>query len=245
MFFGGLFILGGFSAEHQINSQLESIDYGNRTQLAALWKGRVAGQPYFLAGEACWAFGWLLLITPIQALASLLGGDQRSGTMLLRICFFAPAMVNIVDFTFQAGTLSVTDTLSKFITGDPNYDPNAPMPVGLLTPLQTLELTYRVARSRSLWLSALVDACVTVGFAATAFLSFDKRHTSLCGCFKALTYVNILVAFGGFVSGVARGVEFGSAIGGKLRPINGVWFLSLLSLLLPAWLVALGHQVRP
>ena len=143
--------------------------------------------------------------------------------------------------TGRAEYAGVTDAFSKWITSDPAYDPNAPW-IQALTPLQSLELTYRVARSRSMWLSALDELCVTLGFGMAAFLAHDGRHVTMSGFWKGLTYLNLVVAFGGFCSALARGLDFGDP--NLMRPITGLWFLSLISLFLPVWLVSLGKHLR-
>ena len=225
MLLGGICTLSGILTESEVThrglGRIEVLEYGNHTQLANLWEGRRAARPYLLFGDFLWAFGWLLLITPIQTLATLLGGEQRSGTTMLRVCFLAPAILSIVDFTFQAGTVSVSDRVSEA----PLFDTSASV-VGALTPLQSLELSYRIARARSMWLSALTDGCVCLGFAAAAFLAHDRRHIDLSMGFKVLTIINMMVAFGGTLSGIVRGADFGE-LRNLAKPVNGLWFLSL------------------
>jgi hypothetical protein len=242
MLLGGVCTLSGILTEAEVTQRglgkIEVLDYGNHTELSNLWEGRRAARPYLLFGDFLWAFGWLLLITPIHTLALLLGGEQRSGTTALRMCFLAPAMLSIVDFTFQAGTTSVSDRVSE----SPIFQTSLSA-VGALTPLQSLELTYRIARARSMWLSALSDGCVCMGFAAAAFLAHDRRHADFSMGWKVLTIVNMLVAFGGTLSGIVRGADFGE-LRDLAKPVNGLWFLSLLSLFLPAWLAYLGQQLK-
>ena len=81
----------------------------------------------------------MMIIPPVQSLATILGGEQRSATKLLTTCFVGAALVSVVDFTFQAGIVSVTDSFSQWIA-DAGYDAEDSK-VPALTPLQPLELT--------------------------------------------------------------------------------------------------------
>ncbi len=249
MLAGGLSTLGGVSRESIILGQgthkdsfvrERDIRLSNSTELAILWEGRRAGRPYYIAGDALDTVGWLFIIPTVQSLATIFGGDTNSATKLFAACFVAPAIVSIVDFTVRAGTSSVTDRFSLFIVNHPKYDPNAPW-IQALTPLQSLELTYRVARGRSFWLAALDDFFVTIGFITATFLAYTSHDVELNSCWKALTILNIPIAFAGCVTAIVRGSEFEPAL---LQPLSGIWFLTFSSLILPVWLIATSTVLK-
>ncbi len=147
----------------------------------------------------------------------------------------------------QAGATTVTDRFSIWLTDNDldadelkAYDVDGDGDLETFSPLHSLELVYRVSRSRSIWLSALDHLLLTIGFGTCAFLQRGTGRTfsPKWGC---LTVLCAIFAFGGAVAGIGRGMEF--ADWRLLRPISGIYFLSVTSVLLPIWLFWLAHQL--
>tara|TARA_B110001452_G_scaffold174438_1_gene146207 strand:- start:2408 stop:3634 length:1227 start_codon:yes stop_codon:yes gene_type:complete len=350
----GLCFLAGLGEERVIMGINDAhVDVNNHTQMVKLWEARRAGRPGYLAGDFFEVMGWLFVIPPVQATATMLGGAQRSATGLFTYSFIATAMINIVDFTFNAGAVTVTDSwsipLSEKPTGvnwhpwrqDPlwhDHDDEHLLPgvvhdetdcdaactvagdesdgaggdesgdclthehmaefrcaacvachdhdgdgvhdhlhsehddvldamsslvehahmepikpehtlgasddldlVPWFTPLQSLELTYRMARSRGLWLQALDMLLLTIGLMCCAFLVSGTR--ALSPAWRNATILFVAFTAAGFFAGLAKAVEFGDSKEGILRPISGLYFLFVTAVLLPSWLVWLGREM--
>lgn len=289
----GLCFLAGLGEERIImgvNDQ--QVDVNNHTQMVKLWEARRAGRPGYLAGDFFEVMGWLFVIPPVQATATMLGGAQRSATGLFTYTFISTALINIVDFTFNAGAVTVTDSWSIPLSAKPtgvNWHPWREDPlwhdhddehehgenctaactaagddesgdclthehmaearcaacvachdhdgdgvhdhlhsehddalvehahmepakpehtlgasddldlIPWFSPLQSLELTYRMARSRGLWLQALDQLLLTIGLSCGAFLVSGTR--ALSPALRNATVLFVIFTFAGFCAG--------------------------------------------
>jgi hypothetical protein len=242
----GLAFLGGIAMQRRSVGNWEAnVDLRNNTQLAGLWEGRRAGMPGFLVGDAFEMLGWLLFLPPVHGLGTVLGGSQRSGTGILSACFVVAAVVNIVDFMFQAGSTTVATYWAPFFaahdTGAFNDDLSL---VPYMTPLQTLELNYRMTRSRALWLTALDHLLMTIGFATAFSLASLDNQQPLSKAWRVFTALAAFLTFIGFASGIGRAVEFGDPeLDFPLRFASGAYFLVVNTLIVPVWLVLTGCQL--
>jgi len=246
---GGLSFLSGLAAERSVVTWESQLNLNNYTQIKALWAGRRLGRAGFLSADMFELLGWLFILPPINAAAVVLGGSQRSATFAFTACFIVAAVSNIVDFIFMAGATSVSDGFSMYFEKLPSGVPEGQDQDNLLlvpwaSPLQMLELTYRMARSRTLWISALDNLLLTIAFSTVAFLAGDVRHRALSRWWVRFTVLCVVFAFIGTVVGAARAIEFGEVNMSFLRPINGIYFLSVVSVLLPLWLIWLGIQLQ-
>ena len=208
------------------------LDVNSFESLTGLWEGRRAGHGAFLAADGFECIAWLLLIPPVQGLAIMLGGARRSGTSLFTACFTLAAVVSIVDFLSMAGTITVANSFSTFLANSS------------LTEMQNLELVFRMARSRTLWLASLDYLFLTIGLVSVAYLSVLHREHGLKRSWVVCTCVLSALTFIGFIAAVSRAIEYGTLMGVVLRRINGLYFVMVLSLFLPLWLTWLGTQLE-
>ena len=61
------------------------------------------------------------MVPVAQATATILGGPTRSATGLFSACFVITAIVNIVEFTFNAGSVTVTDSWSLLVQNKESF----------------------------------------------------------------------------------------------------------------------------
>ena len=103
------------------------------------WEGRIASQTPHLLAELTAAVAWFTTLPAVSSAALVAGGNSRSATRVMYNCFVAIAAISTVDFTFQAGTVSMTDWLATWPVMDANHTHD-----GGFGALQALELDYQV-----------------------------------------------------------------------------------------------------
>lgn len=220
---------GGFQGYQQLNT----------TNLQAIWEGRRSSQGAFLFAELFGALGWFSLMPPVASMTAQLGGTTRSANSIVVSSFNGVAMITLIDITFQAGTISLVDWMSSWdIIADSS---EAHAHDGGFGAIQSLEISFRVSESRTVWLFAMDEILLTVGWLTTAFLVYTTRGAEqpLSKNFAHLSVCGALVAFIGFFLHVARyfswrALSVAAALTGAL----------VYLVLLPAWLVWLGVQLR-
>jgi len=151
--------------------------------------------------------------------------------------FNTAAFVTILDFVFQAGTVSLVDWVSTWPAmqgvggGDVDF-----------TALQTLEIAWMVASARTVWLFALDELLLTIGWATVAYLVYTSRgHAAqpLSRAWAHLSVVGAIIAFVGFGCAVARKVDWMT-----MDYAATVATVLVYLLVLPIWLAWLGQQLR-
>jgi len=219
---------GGFNSWRELNV----------THLQSRWRGRRDAKGAFLLADVSGAVAWVSLIGPVSAATQLMGGfNGRSANRVVVACFNTAALVTILDFVFQAGTVSLVDWVSTWpvMQGAGGGD-------GDFTALQTLEIAWLVASARTVWLFALDELLLTIGWATVAFLVYTSRgHGAqpLSRNWAHLSVLGAIIAFIGFACAVARQVEW-MTMDYAATVANVLVYL----LLLPIWLGWLGQQLR-
>lgn len=151
-------------------------------------------------------------------------------------CFLSAALVNVIDFIFQAGLVSTTDWISTWPVMQADVDQQHD---GGFGPLQALEISYVVANSRTVWLFALDDLLLGLGLAMSAHLAFSSRLLSSRWAYVGA--VGAVAAFIGFILNVLRVVPhswrtFQNPAAAVTGLLHGVIF--------PVWILGLGWLLR-
>ena len=74
-------------------------------------------------------------------------------------------------------------------------------------------------------------------------LAQTTREKWLAKGWVVLTGIFAMLALIGFVSGLVRAVEYGVSDFGILRPVNGLYWIFIVAVMMPWWLTWLGKQL--
>jgi len=235
--------IDGFSLEHKSRSEapggMEAYQALNSTHLQVLWKGRRDAQGPYLFAELAGAVAWFSLMAPVASMCDVLGGESRSGTRIVTASFNAVAMITLVDLTFQAGTISLVDWISNWpVVADAD---EAHAHDGGFGALQALEIAFMVGQSRTVWLFAMDELLLFIGWGTAAFLIFTMRGHDQplpkgLGC---LALVGCVIALFGFGFHVARLFSWRVMMYAAAITTTIVYML-----VLPVWLIWLGICLR-
>ena len=117
-----------------IDERLEQYTSLNVTLLHRIWRDRAAARPMYLVGDLFGALAWFAVLPGIMSLAKVVGGDKASASKIMSSAFTVAAVLTVIDFTFAAGTVSVTDWISTWpIMANDGLSANASMPPMLPT----------------------------------------------------------------------------------------------------------------
>lgn len=208
----------------------------NTSSLGVIWESRRHSEGAYLAAEATGALAWFSLMPAVDAMSAMAG--ERSASKLLRSCFAAVAIITVVDFTFQAGLVQMTDWMSTWnVMRDADHAHD-----GGFGALQALEIAYQVTASRTLWLFAMDELLLAIGWATAAFLVYTgagRTHTPMSRCWAHFSAFGALLAFVGTILNLARA---GSFMTFALPASVTVALIYLL--VMPVWLCSLGVQLK-
>ena len=112
-----------------------------------------------------------------------------------------------------------------------------------LSPLQNLELVYRISKAREYWLATLDHLFLTIGLLSIAFLGFTTREHGLSRPWLMGTVLLSVFTFCGFWVTLARAFEFGERVERVLRPAMVIYVAVTIGLFLPLWVAWLGWQL--
>ena len=209
----------------------------NATYVRDIWDARRSAGPCYVISELIEAFAWALALPAIIALGDMIGG-LRSCAKISSVCFTIAAISSMINFTFQAGLTSTVDWMlswdsmsSTQIEEDLNNNK--------FSAIQSLEISYMVAQSRTIWLFAMDDLLLSVGLFSLSFLVLKTREKALSKCFAFYGIFLSLFAFIGFICEVLRFVnwfEFRIASSAINAFIMGVFF--------PLWLLLFACQLK-
>lgn len=214
----------------------------NTTTLQAVWAQRRAAQGQYLAAEIFGAVGWFSVLPAIETLAALTGG--HSAASILKWSFVSAAMLTLLDFTFQAGLVQMTDWISRwpFFMADKTDHPEPGIDQDHLGPMQVLEVSYLVSTSRTIWLFAIDELLLSVGFLMAALLvaggKFRTREP-FSMWWGVLSALGALLAFVGFILNCLRVLQWRA-----FATASGVLGLVYSGLLFPVWIIWLGAQLK-
>ena len=202
------------------------------TVLKRRWEGRIASQTPHLLAELIAAVAWFTTLPAVSSAALVAGGNSRSATRVMYNAFVAIAAISTVDFTFQAGTVSMTDWLATWPVMDANHTHD-----GGFGALQALELDFLVSSSRTVWLFALDDLLLAIALVTAAFLTYTGKQLNRCWAHYSVAIAGVSAI--GFCLMVFRLVSwrYVAMIAGLVTGITD-------AILLPIWMVALGIQLR-
>jgi hypothetical protein len=211
----------------------------NTTHLVDIWRARRASKAPRLTSEGFAAVAFVLLLPAVGSLAQATGGDARSATRVLTSCFSAACGLMLLDFTFEIGLVQFTDWISSWpllTEMDHAHD-------GGFGAIQSLEIAYQVARSRTLWLFAMDEAFLSIGWGSAAFLVYTTHGVpgALSKRFAHFSSLASLIAFVSVLAHVARPVmslwRIATTVGRNMSYSLYIGFL-------PIWLCWLCVQLR-
>merc|ERR1719424_1089210 len=122
---------------------------------------------------------WFAAMPVVDTLASVLQAEQagESAGSKVRLAFVTAAILSIIEFTSEAGTAQTTTWISTWpMMRDAVSDPDPSQYFGAL---QTLEMTYLIAKSRTIWLYALDRILLMVGLVSTAYVIYGTPNRRL------------------------------------------------------------------
>lgn len=139
-------------------TQAEVMHRNSVVALARRWDARTRAKSSFISGSWMMGGAWFAAMPVVDTLASVLQAEQagESAGSKVRLAFVTAAILSIIEFTSEAGTAQTTTWISTWpMMRDAVSDPDPSQYFGAL---QTLEMTYLIAKSRTIWLYALVRA---------------------------------------------------------------------------------------
>ena len=210
----------------------------NPTYLKHVWAARRASKNPRLFGDAAGAIGFVFMMPAISSLAHATGGEARSATRMLTAAFAGACALTFLDLTFELGLTHYTDWMSAWpIMRDTNHTHD-----GGFGALQSLEISYQVGRSRTLWLFAMNEGLLLIGFLVAAFLIYTGPVASNGGISRWLGHLSLLAAFVALLSVGAAVTRVASwRVASKFARAAS---FSLYMGVLPLWLIVLSCQLR-
>lgn len=119
-----------------------------------------------LCAAAFGALAFVFMLPAIFSLAHALGGEGRSATSIMTIAFTAACALDALDFIFDLGLMHYTAWVSSWpLMHEVNHEHD-----GGFGAIQSLEISYQVTHSRTLWLFAFDELLLSIGWGTTAFL---------------------------------------------------------------------------
>lgn len=241
--FAALLYIDAFSIEHNARvtapGGIEAYMQLNVTTLQARWEGRRAAQGPMLFAQFCMACAWFASMAPVSAMMAHLGGQTRSATWIVTSAFQMVAVITLLDMTFQAGTISLTDWVHSWpmIT---NADGSHAADGGFGA-IQALEIAFLVGTSRTIWLFTMDELLLAVAWLTTAWLIYTARgmQQPFAAGFAHLAVAGALVNVLGFGLHIARFFAWTTF---TLPAIMSSVVVYLI--IMPTWLVWLGVQLK-
>ena len=244
LWISGLFYVRGYYTEFgsrdiQSKSHMSLYQSLDPATLTLIWAARRDARHWYLVGEMIGAFAWFLISIPVGSMCALLGGATRSSTRIVSTCFSAVAYLTLIEMTFQAGTVGMTDWLS---TWPIMMNATARSGDGDIGPLQALEISYLVGQSRTTWIFAMDEFLMCVGCAVTAWLTLSSARgfsaNPLSKKWAGLTALLSFVTLISFLLNATRRLAWF-----KLSIAAGLGMAVIYMVLLPIWLIWLGMQL--
>ena len=207
--------------------------------LRPLWTARAAALMPYLLAEFSAAVAWAMVIPTVLSTAAVLGGHRSSSTAFSG-CFIACAIISLINFTYQGGTVTVTDWISTWpsMQSRNETDPTDNEGTGF-GPLQALEINFLISNSRTLWLFCMDELLVSIGLAFAAWLVCTGNNEYFGKCWAAYSILVSVFSLCGFFVNIFRMVrwrEFG-VLAGAMTAIIDAFFL-------PVWIVWLAFILR-
>ena len=207
--------------------------------LRPLWTARAAALMPYLLAEFSAALAWAMVIPTVLSTAAVMGGHRSSSTAFSG-CFIACAIISLINFTYQAGTVTVTDWISTWpsMQSRNETDPTDHEGTGF-GPLQALEINFLISNSRTLWLFCMDELLVSIGLAFAAWLVCTGNNEYFGKCWATYSILVSVFSLCGFFVNIFRMVrwrEFG-VLAGAISAILDAFFL-------PVWIVWLAFILR-
>ena len=208
----------------------------NTTTLIARWTMRRRLEGARIGSESFMAVGWATSLPAVNCISTLSG--ERSAALLLSNTFTIVVIITIVNLTFQAGLSQLTDWVATWpMMTNPKSTTD-----GDIRGIQALEIAYLVTTSRTLWLFALDELLLAIGWVTAAFLVYtgtDRIGKPLSKLWGHFSVVGAIIAFIGLGLNISRYVDFVTFV----MP-TAIVALTLYIFVLPIWMLSLSWQLR-
>ena len=208
----------------------------NDQQVFKRWAQRRSAQAPEGFGHLFAVFGWVFAIPVISTLGQVLGGGVRSSSALLVYAFVAGAILTVVEFVSEVGTATMSDWMSQWpILSQPKAAPDP----GELTPVQSFEISYLLATSRTIWLYAMDNLLLGMTLGAASYLTYTTPRSTISKGHAHLGLLIALLCICDFFFEVTRLVNWRFSSNGAIATT-----LLIDSFFLPMWLLWLGASLR-
>lgn len=197
-------------------------------------RARADAQPFWVTAYVWSALGWLAAVPGVNCLSAILGGQTRSATEVISSAFKAAALLALVEFVSEMGTISTADWLAKWpaMTYEVPHD-------GGFGAVAGLEISYLMTHSRTLWLFAVDRILLATALVLVAYCTYTSK-TGLAS--RAHAHYSVLLAV---VCLIGFGLDCARFVSWRAVAVPLVFFAILLdAIMLPIWLVWLGVWLR-
>lgn len=210
---------------------VENLD---QSALEHRWHGRRQRQGLLVSGMFFSCFAWITLLSPARSLAKVLDAQgPKSASNAIFIVFVVAAALTVVEFTAEAGLSSTSDWISRWPEMMDEHNATAYH----FAALQSLEISYIMVHSRTLWLYAMDRLLFATGIVVASCLTYSTKQLSPGHAHLGLFAAFLAVL--GFSFEVSRFVDW------EVFVEAGLALQALLDgVILPIWLVWLGWQLR-
>ena len=229
--------------EHTPGTQFLQRFYSD-AQISLRWSRRRDAQPYMLMGHVVSISGWFLALPAVSSFAQILGGPERSASGLLQLSFLTAAILTVVEFTSDAGTAAASDWMSTWPLLSRQASDGGDGDDDSISALQSLEVSYIMSHSRTLWLFAVKGIMLAAALLASAFLICASSHLGAYAgpARKGHAAVSVLAA-------LVCVIDFSFAVSRywQWREFNNaaiVCTLLIEAILLPVWLLWITLVLR-
>jgi len=194
--------------------------------LKALWAWNRENFPWFLLIDACICFAMLLLVHVAMCLKKCFPRGQGMGRTLMANAFIIGAIIPTVEFLQDLGSTSAADWISS---NDPPLGDNAWI---------SLQISWLLAVSRSLYLYAMLYVFLAFGFGFFGWLTLkDRPFQGAQGLAKLVAVLGLAVAFLGII---VLGLEVSVFFDTSLAVPFGIFVMFWAMIGMPIWLLGAG-----
>lgn len=195
------------------------------------WQHRREAQAPMVFGLFASLLGWVFALPAVHSLTLVIRSPSASSVLYP---FLAAAVLAAVEFTSEAGTAMTSDWMSKWELLRQTRAPGEG-DAGELSPVQSFEISYLLAHSRTLWLFAMDGLLLAYALGAASILACSDPQRTLSRSHAALGLMTSLACVADFGFEVTRFLNWRTSVNASI-----VCTLLIYALLLPSWLLLLG-----
>ena len=217
----------------------------DRPVLLEWFAARRSADPFLAAQFSFGSLGWITMLPAIDALATSLGGQQRSIISAMPTALKTAAILSLVQFTSQLGSAQTAAFISRWpalsARQAQRWDSTnmRQHKHGTGGALAALEISYQMTNSRTLWLYSADRLLLAASLGVYFFcVRTSKPHVPVSRPHATFGLCLAFVCLVGFALDVMRFVSW------TIAAYLGFVTLLIDLIMLPIWLVWLGCVLR-